>query len=70
MYDLPESWCRQIVVAALSEERCAELLECLIEGGSCTLDAATKRLVLVSGKQLQQLSVADATQGGDNHRVD
>ena len=55
MYDLPESFCRQIVAAALAEERCSELLECLMEGGSCTVDATTHKLVLVGGNQIRQM---------------
>ena len=51
---LPESLARAILQAALNEDRAAELLECLFEGGSATVDRSGK-LILASGSQLAGL---------------
>lgn len=53
--DLPEGVARRIVEAALTESRCAELLVCLMDGGSATVDHGTGRLVTVSGDLLGQM---------------
>ncbi len=44
---------RAILEAAFREGRCGELLDCLFEGGACTVDAATRRLVLITPEQLE-----------------
>lgn len=46
---------RAICLAAIQENRCAELIDCLFDGGTCTVDPYTKKLVLISGEQLKGL---------------
>lgn len=41
-----ESFARFVFQAAIAENRCAELWKCLTEGGSATVDASTRKLVL------------------------
>ena len=41
-----ESFARSVFKAAIAENRCADLWECLTEGGSATVDAITRTLVL------------------------
>lgn len=53
--DLSEGVARRIVEAALAETRCAELLICLMDGGSATVDHGTGRLVTVSADLLSQM---------------
>lgn len=53
--DVPELVARRILGAAIAEDRCAELLNCLFDGGSATVDAATGNLVLVTADQLAAL---------------
>lgn len=55
MANLPEPFARRILEAAIAEERSAEMLECLFDGGSVTVDAGTGQLVLLSGGQMSQL---------------
>lgn len=50
-----EAQAREILKQAIREDRCAELLECLFEGGSCTIDAKTGLLVLASADLLASL---------------
>lgn len=50
-----EDVARRILEQAITEQRCAELLSCLFEGGSATIDAGSGRLVLVAGDQLSAL---------------
>jgi hypothetical protein len=45
----PDGLAERILRQALDEHRAAELLVCLFDGGSCTVDARSGRLVLVSG---------------------
>lgn len=40
---------------SIREDRAGELLECLFEGGSATLDAATGKLVMLPGSAFQSL---------------
>jgi hypothetical protein len=40
--------------AAISEGRCAELWDCLTEGGSANFDAVTHKLVLYPRRLLEQ----------------
>jgi hypothetical protein len=47
---------RRIFEAAISEDRCGELLECLFDGGAPTVDGVTGRLVLASAAMLAGLS--------------
>ncbi len=44
---------RAILEAAIREERCGELLDCLFANGGCTIDAVTRRLVLITAGQLE-----------------
>ena len=44
-----------ILHAALRENREAELLNCLANGGSATIDMQTHQLVLVSGHALESM---------------
>lgn len=55
--DIPESLARAILTAAINEERCSEMLMCLFNGGSATVDPVTGKLLLASAKQLQALHV-------------
>ena len=50
-----ETIAKMILVTAIQEERCGELLDCLFEGGSATVDSKGK-LVLVDGSALAGLS--------------
>ncbi len=52
---LDERISRAIVAAAAREDRCAELLNALMGGGTATVDAVTRQLVIMSGEQLQQM---------------
>lgn len=46
-----EPMARRILTQALREERSADLLRCLWEGGSATVDAKTGLLVLATAEQ-------------------
>jgi len=52
---MPESIAAEICRAAIREERAAEFLTCLFDGGSATVDALTRKLILVTGEQLKQM---------------
>lgn len=52
---LPEPLAQSILIAALKERRASEMLSCLFDGGSATVDAVTYKLVLISGEQLKDL---------------
>lgn len=41
-----------LFTAAIKEDRCGELLECLFNGGSATIDFYTKKLSMISGETL------------------
>lgn len=60
---LPESLSAVILMRAIRDGRASELLHCLFEGGTCTLDPTSGGLVLISGDMLAQ--VADASFGDD-----
>jgi hypothetical protein len=44
-----------VLIAALHEGRAGELLDCLLDGGSCTIDQVTGLLTLASRDQLASL---------------
>ena len=46
--------------AAITENRCGELLDCLFKGGAGTVDAQTGKLVLVNGFQVANRGKHDA----------
>lgn len=58
-YEIPEALARAIFVAAISENRCSELLCALFEGGSATIDRTDGSLVIVDGVVLDQLEDDD-----------
>jgi hypothetical protein len=41
-----------ILTTAIAEQRCAEFLDCLFNGGSATVDHQTRKLVLIPGSAL------------------
>ncbi len=45
----------RIFIQAISESRAQDLLDCLLHGGSCTVDAITGQLVLISAEQVEGL---------------
>jgi len=52
MTSIPESFARRILELAIAEGRAAEMLECLFDGGSVTVDANSGRLCLMNTAQL------------------
>ncbi len=50
-----EEIARRIFQAAIDENRCVELSDAFWNGGSATVDAATGKLVVVSGDQINQM---------------
>jgi hypothetical protein len=50
-----DSMARAIFAVALQHDHAGEVLQCLFEGGSVTVDAKTKQLVMVDVGQLKQL---------------
>ena len=52
MTDIPESFARRILELAIAEGRAAEMLDCLFDGGSVTVDASSGRLCLMNAVQL------------------
>lgn len=54
-HSLTERMARHILESALREHRCAELLKCLFDGGSVTIDANTHELVLVDAQGIRNL---------------
>lgn len=46
-----ETIAKMILVTAIREERCGDLLDCLFDGGSATLDHKG-HLILIDGKTL------------------
>jgi hypothetical protein len=63
MSERDETLARAIFMQAIREERCAELLHCLFDGGSATVDAVTGKLVVVSSDQLAAMVPAEAEEG-------
>jgi hypothetical protein len=55
----PEDWAAGILTTAIAEGRAGELLDCLFEGGSCTVDPLTGRLILATAEQVRGLFVLD-----------
>jgi hypothetical protein len=47
---------RAIFSTALMQNRAGEVLQCLFDGGSVTIDAKTGQLVMASAAQLKQMS--------------
>lgn len=46
---------RRIFQAAMDEDKCGELMNCLLSNGAATVDAKTKKLVLISEEQVESL---------------
>jgi hypothetical protein len=46
---------RRIFEQAIKEQRCGDLMECLFNDGSATVDAVTGVLVLISADGINQL---------------
>lgn len=55
---MTEAMARRILQAALFENRAGALLDCLFEGGSCTVDP-NGDLVLIDGDVLASLGASD-----------
>lgn len=55
-----------ILRTALAEERAGELMDCLFDGGSATVDAVTGELVLVGPEQLAAMAPADVDEMSNN----
>lgn len=52
---MPEPLSRAILEAAIREGRAGELLWCLFNGGTCTVDPETRKLVLITGEMLDEV---------------
>jgi hypothetical protein len=50
-----ESVARLIFETAIAENRASDLLHCLFNGGTATVDVETHKLVLMTGDMLQAL---------------
>jgi len=61
MTGIPESFARRILELAIAEGRAAEMLECLFDGGSVTVDASSGRLCLMNVSQLAALEAVTET---------
>lgn len=55
MAGITEDYARRILLKAIAEDRAAELLNCLFDGGSVTLDAMTGNLSFASKDMLRQM---------------
>jgi hypothetical protein len=53
--EMLDSMATKLFTAALAENRCGELYQCLIEGGAATVDASTGKLVMITKNELQSL---------------
>jgi hypothetical protein len=53
---ITEPYARSIFMLAIMENRSAELLDALFDGGSVTLDEDQRKLTIVSGAQLRALT--------------
>lgn len=51
-----EQFCQAILAAAITEGRASELLEALFDGGSVTIDATTRQLVILPGSAITALA--------------
>jgi len=65
--EISEAFARAIFLTAIREQRCSEMLECLFDGGSATVDARTGKLCLATAEQLAQMiqHEADQSAGSD-----
>ncbi|MFV8176869.1 hypothetical protein [Mycolicibacterium peregrinum] len=54
--EFDENMANAVFRAAISERRCAELWDCLTEGGSATFDVIARKLVLYPRSVLEQLA--------------
>jgi hypothetical protein len=60
-----ESMSRHVFQAAITTGRCAELWECLTEGGTATVDPISRKLVLLPLSYLESCGAdADGPDGG------
>jgi hypothetical protein len=53
--EISEGFARRLFMQAVEEGRAAELLACLFDGGSATVDVVTGKLVLASADMLKQI---------------
>ncbi len=58
-YRVSETVAKTILQTAVDEERASDLLHCLFEGGTATVDVETGRLVLITANMLQALMQDD-----------
>lgn len=58
---LNEPLARAILLTAVKEERAGELLSCLFEGGACTVDPETRRLILISADLIEEARTGKKT---------
>lgn len=58
-YKVSENTARIIFQTAIDEQRASDLLHCLFEGGTATVDVETGKLVLMSANMLQALMQDD-----------
>ena len=63
---LSEQVARRILQAAMAENRCANLIECLWDGGTATVDHSTGDLVLIEGRLLADLNEGAEDCGHDS----
>lgn len=52
---MPESFARAIFIEAIRTNRAAELFECLLGGGSATIDFNDGQLVMVSAAEMADM---------------
>ena len=50
---VPERIARAILSAAIQEQRCGELMDCLMDGGTATVDIANGTLSLIDSNVIQ-----------------
>ena len=50
---IPEALAKKILQTAIDEQKASNLLHCLFEGGSVTVDAETGKLVLMRSDLIQ-----------------
>lgn len=53
--ELLDAMATAIFTVALRDKQAGELLQCLFEGGSATVDNVTGKLVMINGDQLNQM---------------
>lgn len=56
-----ETMSRAVLTQALKENRAGELMECLLEGGSATVDPIARQLILYPGQLLREQADPDLT---------